>query len=259
MAAIETQERENAFRPYDQFILFGDSITQMGCNQDLGFAFHAALQDAYVRKLDVINRGLAGYNTAHAVKVFDKFFPAPQTATVRFMTIFFGANDACVPGLSQHVPLDRYEENLKTIIQHPATQAQNPRLILITPPPVNEHQLEEFDASKDTPFPSRTAISTKSYAAAAQKVGASLNIAVVDLWSAFMRFTGWNEGEPLIGSHEVPNNETFASLFTDGLHLAPAGNRIVYEELIKVIHANWPDQTPEALPMVFPSWVDAPK
>ncbi|OQD70818.1 hypothetical protein PENPOL_c001G04879 [Penicillium polonicum] len=259
MATIETQGNEDAFKPYDQFLLFGDSITQMACNQELGFAFHAALQESYSRRLDVINRGLAGYSTAHAVKVFDKFFPSPQTANVRFMTIFFGANDACVPTHSQHVPLDQYKENLKTIIQHPATRAQNPRLILISPPPVNEYQLEAFDAAKETPFPSRTASFTKSYAVAACEVGASLNIPVVDLWSAFMKPTGWKEGEPLIGARDVPSNDTLASFLTDGLHLTPAGNRIVYDELMKVIQANWPDQTPEALPMVFPSWVDAPK
>lgn len=47
MATIETQGDGdgNAFKPYDQFILFGDSITQMACNQELGFAFHAALQE----------------------------------------------------------------------------------------------------------------------------------------------------------------------------------------------------------------------
>ncbi|CDM27082.1 hypothetical protein DTO013E5_4267 [Penicillium roqueforti] len=261
MATIETQGDGdgNAFKPYDQFILFGDSITQMACNQELGFAFHAALQESYSRRLDVVNRGLAGYSTAHAVKVFDKFFPLPQTANVRLMTIFFGANDACVPTHSQHVPLDQYKENLKTIIQHPATCAQNPRLILISPPPINEYQLEKFDAIKNTPFPSRTASFTKSYAAAACEVGASLNIPVVDLWSAFMKTTGWKEGEPLVGAHDVPSNERLASLLIDGLHLSPAGNRIVYDEIMKVIQANWPDQTPEALPMVFPSWGDAPK
>jgi hypothetical protein len=42
MATTETQD---AFKPYDQFLLFGDSITQMACNQELGFAFHAALQE----------------------------------------------------------------------------------------------------------------------------------------------------------------------------------------------------------------------
>ncbi|KAJ5473740.1 hypothetical protein N7475_003306 [Penicillium sp. IBT 31633x] len=259
MAAMEPNQHGDAFKPYDQFMLFGDSITQMGCNQEIGYGFHAALQESYSRRLDVINRGLAGYNTAHAIKVFDKFFPTPQTATVRFMTIFFGANDACVPSHNQHVPVDQYKENLKTIIEHPATRAQNPRLILIGPPPVNEHQLEFFDAAKNTEFPSRTAIHTKSYAAAAKEVGASLNIPVVDLWSAFLKPTGWKEGEPLIGSRDVPDNETFAGLFTDGLHLSSAGNRLVYEELMKVIQQNWPDQTPESLPMVFPSWTDAPK
>lgn len=182
-----------------------------------------------------------------------------------------------MPSHNQHVPVDQYKENLKTIIEHPATRAQNPRLILIGPPPVNEHQLEFFDAAKNTEFPSRTAIHTKSYAAAAKEVGASLNIPVVDLWSAFLKPTGWKEGEPLIGSRDVPDNETFAGLFTDGawesipfllysvlthytgLHLSSAGNRLVYEELMKVIQQNWPDQTPESLPMVFPSWTDAPK
>lgn len=89
--------------------------------------------------------------------------------------------------------------------------------MLISPPPVNEHQLEFFDAAKDTPFPSRTAPLTRSYAAAVREVGASLNVPVVDLWSAFMKPTGWKEGDPLIGSRDVPGNETMAGLFTDGM------------------------------------------
>jgi hypothetical protein len=40
-----TTEVEDAGRPYDQFILFGDSITEMSYNQTLGFAFGAAMQD----------------------------------------------------------------------------------------------------------------------------------------------------------------------------------------------------------------------
>lgn len=87
---------------------------------------------------------------------------------------------------------------------------------MISPPPINEYQLEKFDAIKNTPFPSRTASFTKSYAAAACEVGASLNIPVVDLWSAFMKTTGWKEGEPLVGAHDVPSNERLASLLIDG-------------------------------------------
>lgn len=53
----------------DQIILFGDSITQQSFSQERGFAFGAELSNQYVRKLDVINRGFSGYNTAQALKV----------------------------------------------------------------------------------------------------------------------------------------------------------------------------------------------
>jgi hypothetical protein len=38
----------------DQFVLFGDSITQHSFSQEKGFAFGAELSDQYARKLDVI-------------------------------------------------------------------------------------------------------------------------------------------------------------------------------------------------------------
>lgn len=148
----------------------------------------------------------------------------------------------------------------------------------MTPPPVNEYQLEGFDNVKGTPHPSRTAAFTKMYSEAAREVGASLNIPVADVWTAFMATTGWKEGQPLVGSRELPSNEQFASLFTDGwcpmstpslppiltalftgLHLMPAGYRVVYDEVLKVIRTNWPEQAPENLPMVFPTWREAPK
>lgn len=258
MAAIDTAS-EAAAKPYDQFILFGDSITQMSYNQEIGFGYGAQLQEVYARKLDVINRGFSGYTTAHAIKIFHQFFPSPQTANVRLMIIFFGANDACVSGHQQHVPLETYKENLKKIIEHPATRAQNPRIIIITIPPVNEYQLEKFDNDKDTPHPSRTASIAKTYALAAREVGAALNVPVADVWSAFMATTGWKEGQPLPGSRDLSNSEEFSSLFTDGLHLTSAGYRIVYEEVVKTIRSNWPDQSPESLPMIFPPWTDAPK
>ena len=196
----------------------------------------------------------------------------------RQQTIFFGANDACLPSHVQHVPLEQYKENLRSIIQHPATRAQNPYIIIITPPPINEYQLEGFDNEKNTPHPSRTAAFSKMYSEAAREVGASLKIPVADIWTAFMAKAGWQEGQPLIGSRDLPNNEEFCSLFTDGmcgmlnpvnalhtnpvftgLHLAPAGYRIVYDEVLEVIRTNWPEQDPEKLPMVFPGWVEAPK
>ncbi|KAJ9218333.1 hypothetical protein DTO166G4_199 [Paecilomyces variotii] len=252
-------EKSVSCLPYDQFILFGDSLTEFSCNQEQGFGFHPALQNSYSRRLDVVNRGFRGYTTAHAIEVFPKFFPAPQIVRVRLMTIFFGANDAVLPNFAQHVPLEKYKENLKAIIKHPATVAQAPKILLLTAPPINEHQLVGFDARKGFSSPSRTAGNTKLYADACREVGSSLGIPVVDIWTAFMKAAGWQEGQPLVGSRDLPNNEILASLLSDGLHFTPEGYKIMYNEVLNVIRTAYPDQDPEQLPMVFPGWEQAPK
>ncbi|KAL4958511.1 SGNH hydrolase-type esterase domain-containing protein [Aspergillus filifer] len=258
---MASTDESPSYKPYSQFILFGDSITQMSSNQEQGFGFQPALQDAYSRVLDVINRGFGGYTTAHAVKMFAKFFPTPEIASVRFLTIWFGANDASLleSNNGQHVPLDTYKKNLAWLIQHPATVAQKPRILLITPAPVNEYQLQQFDEEKGNVHPTRTNRVNRVYAQAMKEVGQSLGAPVVDLWTAFMNAVGWKEGEPLIGSREAPNDERFAKLFTDGLHLTADGYRIVYDEVIKAIQTHWPDQAPGKLPQVFPPWMEAPK
>ncbi|KAL1964988.1 hypothetical protein VTN77DRAFT_6188 [Rasamsonia byssochlamydoides] len=244
---------------YEQFLLFGDSITQLSNDQKLGFGFSAALQNAYARRLDVINRGFSGYTTAHAIKVLPKFFPPPQRARIRFMTIFFGANDAVLPPYAQHVPLSQYKENLKAIVEHPMVRAQNPKIIILTPPPINEYQLEIFDAEKGFPTPSRAASNTRLYADACREVANSLGIPVVDIWTAFMKAAGWQEGQPLAGSKDIPRNDILEGLFTDGLHFSGEGYKIMFDEVMKVIQATWPDQVPERLPMIFPGWEVAPK
>lgn len=46
MTSIEgPSAHEDVAKPYDQFILFGDSITQMSYNQEIGFGYGAQLQE----------------------------------------------------------------------------------------------------------------------------------------------------------------------------------------------------------------------
>ncbi|KAH8696064.1 GDSL Lipase/Acylhydrolase family protein [Talaromyces proteolyticus] len=248
------------FNEYDQFFLFGDSITQASYDPQLGFGFGAALQHAYVRRLDVINRGLSGYNTANAMVIFPKIFPPPQKARIRLMTVFFGANDAALPHSIQHVPLDQYKQNLKALLEHPLTKAQNPKIIVITPPPINEYQLEITDFKKGIVGPPRrTAKTTKMYADACRDVAKSLGIPVADLWAAFMNAAQWKPGQPLAGSKESPVNERLASLLSDGLHFTSSGYKIMFDEVMNVLRATWPEEDPEKLPMIFPPWEVAPK
>jgi hypothetical protein len=122
----------------------------------------------------------------------------------------------------QHVPLDQYKENLRTILEHPLTKAQSPKIIIITPGPINEYQLQYFDASKGFNTPSRTANNTKIYADACRDVARSLGLPVADLWTAFMNYAGWKDGQPLVGSRDAPANELLSTLLTDGASFLPS-------------------------------------
>ncbi|CAF9917388.1 hypothetical protein IMSHALPRED_003557 [Imshaugia aleurites] len=187
--------------------------------------------------------------------------PKPEQARLRFMTVFFGANDACLPGSAtgQHVPLDEYKKNLKNILKHPSVIAQNPRLILLTPPPINEYQLEEVDLVQGFKDPRRSAEHTQEYADACRQVGADVGVTVLDVWSIFMAKAGWKEGEALIGSKKVARNEVLERLLVDGLHFRPEAYRLLYDSLMELINKEWPDQAPDNLKFIYQPWPEAPK
>ncbi|KAI5283256.1 hypothetical protein KEM52_003449, partial [Ascosphaera acerosa] len=168
--------------------------------------------------------------------------------------VFFGANDACLPGNYQHVPLANYKAALRRIATHPYVTAQQTKVLLLTPPPVNEHQFADA-------HPPRVAWHTKQYADACRAVGAALGVPVVDVWGAFMRYAGWQgqEGGPFEGSRELPENPRLRELLSDGLHLTPVGYRVVYDEVKRVIAQVYPEETPEKLQPKFASWTEVPR
>ncbi|KAH8751543.1 hypothetical protein BGZ57DRAFT_934407 [Hyaloscypha finlandica] len=99
---------------------------------------------AYIRRLDVVNRGFSGFNTTQGLKILPNILPDPSQTRVRFMAILFGSNDACFASCpnGQLVPLEQYKKNLVSLVNHPALQAHGTRVILVTPPPVEERRLE---------------------------------------------------------------------------------------------------------------------
>ncbi|OJD11817.1 hypothetical protein AJ78_07485 [Emergomyces pasteurianus Ep9510] len=271
-------EASNAsFIEFEQFILFGDSITQGSCDQGKGFAFTPALQNDYIRRFDIINRGFSGYTSKQALAVLPSFFPPVQKAKVRLMTVFFGANDAVLPGFQQHVPISTYKDSLTKILTHPLIKAhKETNLLLLTPPPVNEYQFSSSnntgtDATTDpdpgpgpgtAPVPTslmRKASQTKLYADACRQVGKALNVPVADIWTAFMTAAGWSPGMPLAGSRDEPVNEKLQALLSDGLHFNPAGYKVMYDEVTRAIWTYYPHLAPENVPVHFPPWQSAPK
>lgn len=253
----------------DQFILFGDSITQQCFSLEDNHGYLGpALVDYCIRRLDVINRGFSGYNTTQALKVLPKFMPSPQQARVRFILVFFGANDARLPntpgGPDQHVPLDEYKNNLRKIATHACLKAHpGIRIILVTPPPVDERKLVAADQAK---YPGigtemrRTAKATAEYAQAVRELGDELHVPVLDLWSSMASHAGYSGGgvirEGLPGSKDAPHNAALQAFLHDGLHFSQSAYELLFKELISLIEQRWPDQTLERLQPVLPAWDD---
>ncbi|KAH9826972.1 Isoamyl acetate-hydrolyzing esterase 1 [Teratosphaeria destructans] len=255
----------------NQFVLFGDSITQAAFGQSHGFAFGAQLADVYARKLDIINRGLSGYNTEQALRALPLCVPDADVVSVRFLTIFFGANDSRIAGTpggpDQCVPLENFKANLTAMVRHPQVTAhQDIRIILISPPPIDERILGSSDRDKLPELGRttlrRTAANTALYAEAVREVGRELQVPVLDIWTAMMARAGYSPGpvsdtpQAIAGSVSVPTNAILQSYLSDGLHFSPEGYKVLYGELMSLIQREWPDQMPSRLRMKLPAWDD---
>jgi len=232
----------------DCIFVLGDSLTEMG--GEMG-GYVQRLSDRYARKLDVLNRGFGGYNTDHAIPILEQCLAkrdqqayAPK---IRLMTIWFGANDACPLPSVQHVPLERYKTNLVDVInliKSPESPYYSPdtRLILMTPPPVNEEQWEAITTSWDQPKPlDRFTEVTAKYAQVVRDVGKELKVPVTDVFTTLWETVGRDQKE-------------LRQYMLDGLHLNAAGYTIVFEELMKTINIEYPQLHPSRLQTVFISW-----
>jgi hypothetical protein len=136
----------------------------------------------------------------------------PHTPRVRLLTIWFGANDACLPGFRQHVPLSRFSENITTMvrsIRSPESPWYSPetKVFLITPPPIHVPSMRE-DMQ-----PTRAFDVTKAYAEEVKSVGEAEKVPVVDAWTGVWEAAG-------------ENKEAVKAFLTDGLHLGKAGYEV---------------------------------
>jgi lysophospholipase L1-like esterase len=217
-------------------VLFGDSITQFSYGEagvQVGWA--TLLSSAYQRRADLFNRGFSGYNTRHALELVPRVFGTHESG-VLFCTVFFGSNDAALPGERQHVPLEEYSDNLGNIIRsiRELTRGSNDSkrsnndfpIVIMTPPPVdneawkNELEIEDYD---------RTNEGARKYGLQAQEVAKTFdNCSVLDTWE-------------LLGG----NTSKFSGYLCDGLHLSDSGNRLVYEGLMELIKREYPHLAPE--------------
>ncbi|KDQ12349.1 hypothetical protein BOTBODRAFT_67540 [Botryobasidium botryosum FD-172 SS1] len=220
----------------DAMMLLGDSITEFSWTEG-GLA--QKLAAAYSRRCDVVNRGFSGYNTEWILPIFSKAFAKKPSQhwypRVNLLTVWFGANDACIPSSHQYVPLEKFKQNLLSIIsmvRQPTSEWYSPstRVILITPPPVNEKLWLD-----------RRLVRSREYADAVKQVAQEAGVGVVDAWTAIWESAGETE-------------ENLRDYLYDGLHLNAEGYRIVYDRLIETISMQHPELHYDSLPYVHPKW-----
>ncbi|KAF9650917.1 GDSL Lipase/Acylhydrolase [Thelephora ganbajun] len=222
----------------DTVMLFGDSITQG--SWDLN-GIGARLSFVYARKLDVLNRGLSGYNTEWAIPVFEQLLQVfakkeeqPYVPAVRLLTIWFGANDSVLPSERQHVPLAQFIANLKhliTMVKSPSSEYYSPktRILLISPPPVNTYQRSAELVSRDPPRNcDREFGFTKLYAEAVVKTAQEEGAAVVDVWTVLWEAAGKDE-------------RALSAYLLDGLHLNAKGYELAYNAINESIEQSYPE------------------
>ncbi|KAF4964303.1 hypothetical protein FSARC_7748 [Fusarium sarcochroum] len=244
---------------YNQLVLFGDSMFEFSIDAQNGYSFHAALQALVVRRLDVINRGFAGYTTRNALELLPKIIPPPSPSTPRieYLAILFGPNDVILPlpTTSQHIPVEEYQDNLRKIVTHPNITAHNPKIFLVAPPPLNEIKTAQSDLAKGHPQAIREAAVAQKYSEAVRKVAQAVpEVILIDLFKAITDAANaatldFNSNEPPLG-HPGGRAGALETLIPDGLHLGGEGYKVLYDLLQP--HIGPLSDTEEG--WVFPDW-----
>jgi len=216
------------------FVLLGDSITQQGFDTNgwgqllsyrkcIGwFVLFLILHLGYVRRADVFNRGYSGYNSRWVNVPLKSLIPQ---GNIDLATIFFGANDACSG--EQHVPVEEYKVHIENIIQQLRSRKCE-RIIIITPPPVAEDMyLEAWRAkARSKGLPEDDVSLDRSNNLVVKYVDACVDI-------------GKSQSIPVLNLFELIGTEKTQEYVSDGLHLNDAGNRQVFEELIRIIEVSF--------------------
>jgi lysophospholipase L1-like esterase len=160
-----------------------------------------------------------------------KLFPLETLRPdIMLVTILLGANDSVAEGEPQHVPLEEYEANIKSIVDHMMKINTEMRIVLITPPPVDNLR-----------WPNRHNNYVSKYAAVIRSVASEKALLVVDLWD---------------GDFKIDDGD-----LNDGLHMGTTGNGKILDAVKATVRACFPDLVPEdneaGLPNMkihFPHW-----
>ncbi|KAH7162453.1 SGNH hydrolase-type esterase domain-containing protein [Dactylonectria estremocensis] len=255
---------------YPQVVLLGDSLFQHAAEVLDGFSFQSALQRKFWRRLDIVNRGLSGWNSSHALQYIPDIFPERNGdlgPKMDYLVILLGANDAVIelPTTSQHVPIHQYKENLTKIINHPRITAHKPKILLVAPPPLDQIKVTVRNVAEGHSQATRTSAISASYSEVAREVAKeNPGVVLIDLWKAIMDKAikmaapgDYTPGGPWLGSPESGKQGGLDELLPDGLHMSGKAYEVFYDTIVPHIGQEWQAlEDDDRAGYLLPDWRD---
>lgn len=237
-----------------KLLMFGDSITEFSFDQHDGreFSLGAALQNRYLRRLQVLHRGFSGYTSRQGVGLakgileceHDRRPPAQQ---IKLAYVFFGTNDARLQGTNpsnnQHVDVEKYVSNMMEIVQE--FKKRDIPLIVVLPTFHDQQMWSETHPEDLKTGDYRTSELNKMYGEELAKACALVDTPVISLMDAMTKYAA---DEGLSGVSEGHYND----FLVDGIHFTGLGYQVFYEALVKAIGEAFPALEHMNIPAQFP-------
>ena len=193
-------------------IFFGDSITQAGVNPG-GYIslMKDMLAQQNIKNYDLVGAGIGGN------KVYDLYLRMPQDVIAQspdVVVIYVGVNDVWhKSSYGTGTDADKFEKFYRAIIKE--LQSHDIKVMLVTPAVIGEKN--DYSNQQDGDL--------NKYSQIIRNIAKELSLPLCDLHAIFH-------------THEVNNNTANAEkgiLTTDGVHLNDAGNKLVAEEMWKIL------------------------
>ncbi|GMG17554.1 unnamed protein product [Phytophthora fragariaefolia] len=214
-------------------LLTGDSFTEQGTYPNLQ-GWVALLGSRYTRSVDVITRGLSGYNTRWFLKyvmpALEHEISAKAYTSPSLITVSLGTNDAVLVNGSSpemHVPITDYKHNLAQIVRRFQKAAPSANILLITPPHIDDEARAKYASSRNDAkrgLLDRSDAATRKYSMACVEVANALKVPVLDLYTHFSSM-------PLA---------TRNAMLVDGIHFNAAGYKVVDKQLRSKLQIDFP-------------------
>jgi lysophospholipase L1-like esterase len=198
----------------DRIVFFGDSITEQGMKPN-GYVV-LIKNELNVRRpdqgIEIIGAGVSGNRVPDLLgRVAQDVINLKPSIVV----IHIGINDVWHWALEGHqgTPKDRYETDLREVIAR--IQYAGAKVILCTPSVIGE----KYDGTN----PQDAMLD--EYAAISRKIALDVGVRLCDLRKAFLDY---------LKVHNKENKEK-GVLTTDGVHLNDEGNKLVAQEILKLL------------------------